>query len=40
MEVIDDPDEVLARVLAFYESHTAAEVPAAEQSDDDRMFYL
>ena len=40
MEVIDDPDEVLARVLAFYESHAAAEAAPAEQSDDDRMFYL
>jgi uncharacterized protein (TIGR00730 family) len=40
MEVIDDPDAVLARVLAFYETHAATEAPPAEQSDDDRMFYL
>jgi len=40
MQVIDDPDQVLAEVLAFYQTHADIEVPPPEQSDDDRMFYL
>ena len=39
MQVIDDPDEVLAAVLAFYESQ-AVEEPLPAKADDDRMFYL
>jgi uncharacterized protein (TIGR00730 family) len=38
MQVIDDPDEVLAAVLAFYEER-AVEEPLPK-ADDDRMFYL
>jgi uncharacterized protein (TIGR00730 family) len=41
MQVIDDPDQVLDAVLAFYEDREdAVEQPAESKSDDDRMFYL
>jgi hypothetical protein len=39
MQVIDDPDQVLEAVLAFYEDRGEAE-PHAAKSDEDRMFYL
>lgn len=41
-QVIDTPDEVLAAVLAFYETNDKEEavVPEPTKSDDDRMFYL
>lgn len=42
-QVIDTPDEVLAAVLAFYETNakqTAVAVPEPTKSEDDRMFYL
>jgi predicted Rossmann-fold nucleotide-binding protein len=39
MQVIDDPDQVLEAVLAFYEDRGEAE-PHATKSDEDRMFYL
>jgi uncharacterized protein (TIGR00730 family) len=39
MQVIDDPDQVLEAVLAFYEEREEAEVHPAK-SDEDRMFYL
>jgi len=42
MQVIDDPDEVLAAVLDFYENGEAkaAEEAVPEKSDEDQMFYL
>ena len=48
MQVIDDPDQVLEAVLAFYEdtgeeSGTPEEPQRAQDDrndDDDRMFYL
>jgi uncharacterized protein (TIGR00730 family) len=41
MKVIDDPDQVLDAVLAFYEDREEqVEQPAEGKSDDDRMFYL
>ncbi|WP_277184677.1 TIGR00730 family Rossman fold protein [Caballeronia sp. BR00000012568055] len=41
MKVIDDPDQVLDAVLAFYEDREdVAEQPAEGKSDDDRPFYL
>ncbi|KMQ80756.1 hypothetical protein BPMI_02698c [Candidatus Burkholderia pumila] len=41
MQVIDDPDQVLDAVLAFYEDcEEQVETPAESKSDDDRMFYL
>ncbi len=41
MQVIDDPDEILAAVTAFYESGEAAAPEAAPaKSEDDQMFYL
>jgi uncharacterized protein (TIGR00730 family) len=41
MQVIDDPDEILAAVTAFYESGAAAAPEAApEKTEDDQMFYL
>jgi uncharacterized protein (TIGR00730 family) len=39
MQVIDDPDQVLEAVLAFYEEREGAE-PQPVKSDEDRMFYL
>jgi uncharacterized protein (TIGR00730 family) len=39
MQVIDDPDQVLEAVLAFYEEREEPEVHPAK-SDEDRMFYL
>jgi uncharacterized protein (TIGR00730 family) len=39
MQVIDDPDQVLEAVLAFYEEREEAEVHPTK-SDEDRMFYL
>lgn len=40
-QVIDTPDEVLAAVLAFYETNDRqAVVPEPTKSEDDRMFYL
>ncbi|MGV2290892.1 TIGR00730 family Rossman fold protein [Trinickia sp. YCB016] len=39
MQVIDEPDQVLEAVLAFYEDREEAE-PHAAKSDEDRMFYL
>ncbi|MBV8628204.1 MAG: TIGR00730 family Rossman fold protein [Paraburkholderia sp.] len=39
MQVIDDPDQVLEAVLAFYEDRDEGEHPPAK-SDEDRMFYL
>lgn len=42
-QVIDTPDEVLAAVLAFYETNgkqAAVAVPEPTKSEDDRMFYL
>jgi uncharacterized protein (TIGR00730 family) len=39
MQVIDDPDQVLEAVLAFYEERE--EQPEQQpKSDEDRMFYL
>ncbi len=41
MQVIDDPDQVLDAVLAFYEDREEqTEQPGESKSDDDRMFYL
>lgn len=39
MQVIDDPDQVLEAVLAFYEQQTVEETQPVK-ADDDRMFYL
>ncbi|ACC73532.1 MULTISPECIES: TIGR00730 family Rossman fold protein [Paraburkholderia] len=39
MQVIDDPDQVLEAVLAFYEEREEPEAHPAK-SDEDRMFYL
>ncbi|MBN3767454.1 MULTISPECIES: TIGR00730 family Rossman fold protein [Burkholderiaceae] len=38
MQVIDDPDQVLEAVLAFYEEREEPE--QHPKSDEDRMFYL
>ena len=41
MQVIDDPDQVLEAVLAFYEERAPVEEEhAPAKSDEDRMFYL
>jgi uncharacterized protein (TIGR00730 family) len=40
IEVIDDPDAVLEKVLAFYETHDAATVRPQDKSEEERMFYL
>ncbi|RKP47470.1 TIGR00730 family Rossman fold protein [Trinickia fusca] len=40
MQVIDDPDQVLEAVLAFYEDREEQAEPHAAKSDEDRMFYL
>jgi len=40
MQVIDEPDQVLEAVLAFYEEREEPEPQAQEKSDEDRMFYL
>ncbi|CAG4912964.1 LOG family protein [Paraburkholderia gardini] len=39
MQVIDEPEQVLEAVLAFYEDRDEGEHPPAK-SDEDRMFYL
>src|ERR1700682_4374227 len=39
MQVIDDPDQVLEAVLAFYEDREEGEAQPTK-SDEDRMFYL
>ena len=39
MQVIDEPDQVLEAVLAFYEEREEPEQHPAK-SDEDRMFYL
>ncbi|WP_460902056.1 LOG family protein [Paraburkholderia jirisanensis] len=40
MQVIDEPDQVLEAVLAFYEEREEPEPQAQAKSDEDRMFYL
>ena len=40
MQVIDDPDQVLEAVLAFYEDREETEPQTPAKSDEDRMFYL
>ncbi len=40
MQLVDEPDDVLACVRAFYEKHEKAETPPPGPTDDDRMFYL
>jgi hypothetical protein len=40
MQVIDDPDQVLEAVLAFYEEREEPEPAQQAKSDEDRMFYL
>jgi hypothetical protein len=39
MQVIDEPEQVLEAVLAFYEDRDEGEQPPTK-SDEDRMFYL
>ena len=39
MQVIDEPEQVLEAVLAFYEDRDEGEHPPAK-SEEDRMFYL
>ena len=38
-QVIDEPEQVLEAVLAFYEDRDDGEHPPSK-SDEDRMFYL
>ena len=42
MQIIDDPDQVLDAVLAFYEDRGEEEGEEAHQPrpEEDRMFYL
>ena len=40
MQVIDDPDEVVAAVMAFYEQQAATAEQLPQLKDDERMFYL
>jgi uncharacterized protein (TIGR00730 family) len=40
MQVIDEPDQVLEAVLAFYEDREEAERHAPAKADEDRMFYF
>jgi len=40
MQVIDDPDQVLEAVLAFYEEREEQGEQHPAKSDEDRMFYL